>query len=155
MVDGRIQQPTTVIQQQLCSFYFLLFSYLNMSMNFKVVFSLQFIVFSLNRTLITFLLITLLWRITESNRWPPACKAGALASWANPPFSVGSVQYSVFSNSNFTSKWLCELSTLEFPFNLFIWTFFNLLTKNCRLITSFCCLGQTRTVDPYIISVIL
>ena len=49
-------------------------------MNFKVVFSLQFIVFSLNRTLITFLLITLLWRITESNRWPPACKAGALAS---------------------------------------------------------------------------
>ena len=26
-----------------------------------------------------------LWRITESNRWPPACKAGALASWANPP----------------------------------------------------------------------
>ena len=25
------------------------------------------------------------WRITESNRWPPACKAGALASWANPP----------------------------------------------------------------------
>ena len=27
-----------------------------------------------------------LWRITESNRWPPACKAGALASWANPPF---------------------------------------------------------------------
>ena len=28
-----------------------------------------------------------LWRISESNRWPPACKAGALASWANPPFS--------------------------------------------------------------------
>ena len=26
------------------------------------------------------------WRITDSNRWPPACKAGALASWANPPF---------------------------------------------------------------------
>ena len=25
------------------------------------------------------------WRITDSNRWPPACKAGALASWANPP----------------------------------------------------------------------
>ena len=25
------------------------------------------------------------WRISESNRWPPACKAGALASWANPP----------------------------------------------------------------------
>ena len=27
------------------------------------------------------------WRITESNRWPPACKAGALASWANPPIN--------------------------------------------------------------------
>ncbi len=27
-----------------------------------------------------------LWRISESNRWPPACKAGALASWANPPY---------------------------------------------------------------------
>ena len=26
------------------------------------------------------------WRITDSNRWPPACKAGALASWANPPW---------------------------------------------------------------------
>ena len=26
-----------------------------------------------------------LWRISDSNRWPPACKAGALASWANPP----------------------------------------------------------------------
>ena len=26
-----------------------------------------------------------LWRISESNRWPPACKAGALASWANSP----------------------------------------------------------------------
>ena len=25
------------------------------------------------------------WRITDSNRWPPACKAGALASWANSP----------------------------------------------------------------------
>ena len=25
------------------------------------------------------------WRITDSNRWPPACKAGALASWANHP----------------------------------------------------------------------
>ena len=27
------------------------------------------------------------WRISESNRWPPACKAGALASWANPPIT--------------------------------------------------------------------
>ena len=34
------------------------------------------------------LLQVTLWRITESNRWPPACKAGALASWANPPVTV-------------------------------------------------------------------
>jgi hypothetical protein len=27
-----------------------------------------------------------LWRISESNRWPLACKANALASWANPPW---------------------------------------------------------------------
>ena len=27
----------------------------------------------------------LLWRISESNRWPSACKADALANWANPP----------------------------------------------------------------------
>ena len=26
------------------------------------------------------------WRITDSNRWPSACKADALASWANPPY---------------------------------------------------------------------
>ena len=26
-----------------------------------------------------------LWRISESNRWPLACHASALASWANPP----------------------------------------------------------------------
>ena len=32
------------------------------------------------------------WRITDSNRWPPACKAGALASWANPPFHSLSVR---------------------------------------------------------------
>lgn len=25
------------------------------------------------------------WRIRESNPWPPACKAGALANWANSP----------------------------------------------------------------------
>ena len=29
---------------------------------------------------------SLSWRITDSNRWPSACKADALASWANPPF---------------------------------------------------------------------
>ena len=28
------------------------------------------------------------WRITDSNRWPSACKADALASWANPPRGI-------------------------------------------------------------------
>ncbi len=50
------------------------------------------------------------WRITDSNRWPPACKAGALASWANPPsykwktesgksgeFPIFSFQFSAFN----------------------------------------------------------
>ena len=31
------------------------------------------------------LCLHLWWRISESNRWPPACKAGALANWANSP----------------------------------------------------------------------
>ena len=31
--------------------------------------------------------LTFLWRITDSNRWPPACRAGALASWANSPWN--------------------------------------------------------------------
>ena len=46
------------------------------------------------------------WRIRESNPWPPACRAGALANWANSP-----------SDS--------------------------------------CSPGQSWTVDPYIISVVL
>ncbi len=41
------------------------------------------------------------WRISESNRWPPACKAGALASWANPP-SV--MIYLLFKNLSFRSS---------------------------------------------------
>ncbi len=48
-------------------YYFSRISFFNMSMN-------------------VFNLFGWLWRISESNRWPPACKAGALASWANPPF---------------------------------------------------------------------
>ena len=36
------------------------------------------------------------WRITDSNRWPPACKAGALASWANPPLREN-FQLSIFN----------------------------------------------------------
>ncbi len=34
---------------------------------------------------ITINLKNLKWRISESNRWPSACKADALANWANPP----------------------------------------------------------------------
>ena len=58
-----------------CSFFAIVFSS-NMSKNFcKPLFTM--------------------WRITDSNRWPPACKAGALASWANSPkfsLSVSFVQ---------------------------------------------------------------
>ena len=28
------------------------------------------------------------WRWGESNSWPPACKAGALANWATPPYAI-------------------------------------------------------------------
>ena len=36
-----------------------------------------------------------LWRISESNRWPLACKASALANWANPPnFCLGLIAIS-------------------------------------------------------------
>ena len=28
-----------------------------------------------------------LWIVRESNPWPPACKAGALAIWANSPYT--------------------------------------------------------------------
>lgn len=42
--------------------------------NEKNVFNFQFSIFNWK-----------LWRISDSNRWPPACRAGALASWANPP----------------------------------------------------------------------
>ena len=31
------------------------------------------------------------WRWRESNSWPPACKAGALANWATPPYGVFNV----------------------------------------------------------------
>ena len=35
-----------------------------------------------------------LWRISESNRWPLACKASALANWANPPILIGLIAIS-------------------------------------------------------------
>ena len=43
----------------------------------------------------TYLLSNQWWRITDSNRWPSACKADALASWANPPFSLGPQKYCI------------------------------------------------------------
>ena len=45
-----------------------------------------FVQYVIDRLSLTFLMFRRTgWRITDSNRWPPACKAGALASWANPP----------------------------------------------------------------------
>ena len=67
----------------------LLFSYLNMSMNFtdlRGLWPTHLLAPSLKMSTRHFLNASALWRISESNRWPPACKAGALASWANPPF---------------------------------------------------------------------
>ena len=37
-----------------------------------------------------------LWRITDSNRWPSACKADALASWANPPRGYSRIMVGVY-----------------------------------------------------------
>ena len=39
------------------------------------------------RRIATFLLsyLSKRWRVSASNRWPLACKASALANWANPP----------------------------------------------------------------------
>ena len=68
-----------VINHNTCSFYFLLFSYLNMSMNFKPVLSLQFLVFSLHRRLTTILLIT---TFVENNGVEPltSCVQGRRSS---------------------------------------------------------------------------
>ena len=71
----------------------------------------------------------LLWRITDSNRWPPACKAGALASWANPPFFAAAK----------VSILLCSCKILRKFFSSF-------LSGSPR---------QSWTADLYIISVAL
>jgi hypothetical protein len=72
------------------------------------------------------------WRITDSNRWPPACKAGALASWANPP-------------KDYVDLWLVNYWLVTFITNL------------CSLISDrlYCSPEQIWTADPYIISVVL
>ena len=41
------------------------------------------------------------WRITDSNRWPSACKADALASWANPPRGCSRISFFSFQLSLF------------------------------------------------------
>ena len=48
------------------------------------------------------------WRIRESNPWPSACKADALANWANPPVFSFQCSVSVFS---FTLYCDCLLPT--------------------------------------------
>ena len=67
------------------------------------------------------LLQVTLWRITESNRWPPACKAGALASWANPPFTV------IVSGEPFALFW-CIIKTRFRSVILVVPSRFELLT---------------------------
>ena len=47
---------------------------------------IRFVWFSSADISIGIVLKNVWWRISESNRLPPACKAGALAKWANPPF---------------------------------------------------------------------
>ena len=68
----------------------------------KFVLSILFNIFSFLNMSMNFFHSRELWRITESNRWPPACKAGALASWANPPFLVAanSLQLTVLKTAS-------------------------------------------------------
>ena len=40
---------------------------------------------SCQRSFVTFVTS---WRISGSNWWPPACRAGALANWDNPPAAI-------------------------------------------------------------------
>ena len=87
----------------------------NMSMNF------------VSHSIITLITIKQLnqWRITDSNRWPPACKAGALASWANPPKKI---------RVRMRARAMCTNSK------------FSKLRSSPK---------QIWTADPYIISVVL
>ena len=53
------------------------------------------------------------WRITDSNRWPSACKADALASWANPPrvieHSNNVLATTIFVRSSPRQSWTADL----------------------------------------------
>ena len=70
-----------------------------------------------------------LWRITESNRWPPACKAGALASWANPPIQLAMFQCSVFCNFTVHPN---ELWIANSRFFFFLSNLLSRTDSNCR-----------------------
>ena len=54
-----------------------------------------------------------LWRITDSNRWPSACKADALASWANPPRVIehrnNVLATTIFVRSSPRQSWTADL----------------------------------------------
>ena len=90
------------------------------------------------------------WRISESNRWPPACKAGALASWANPPFLQLAVGKLTVGNVPATSSLsaLIQITNLQSPAG-------SLPTAYCQLPTLSSGPAWTRTTDLYIISVAL
>ena len=53
------------------------------------------------------------WRITDSNRWPSACKADALARWANPPrvieHSNTVLATTIFVRSSPRQSWTADL----------------------------------------------
>ena len=70
------------------------------------------------------------WRITDSNRWPSACKADALASWANPP------------SKNWEERIKNDLITKIYHFQL-------------SIVNSRSSPRQSWTADLYIISVAL
>ena len=72
------------------SFFYLNFTVYSIKkvLFFLSTFCLCFLLQYVNERLFRYIIYLNSWRISESNRWPPACKAGALASWANPPNSV-------------------------------------------------------------------
>ena len=55
------------------------------------------------------------WRITDSNRWPSACKADALASWANPPSKNWEGRMEKGEGVNHDDL---SFSTFNFPFSI-------------------------------------
>ena len=61
----------------------------------------------------SFLCFQILWRITDSNRWPSACKADALASWANPPRVIehrnNVLATTIFVRSSPRQSWTADL----------------------------------------------